>query len=681
MHKKMLMAGASVLTMLFAGGALAEQGAIATINEFEEIHSELPLESPTGPAVYDNGYFDFGSRRENEIKDVLPDAGVMHAQQSNGSSNHIAAASAVQANLNGNGGTVTGARVFGASVKNFSMSENSWRTNDILDSFNDFSGVLSVQQNNGDNNVMGAATAVHGNSGGSATMEQFAETIGQSFRNFGEPSEPGQSARRVTDRDSSRFNLIDPAFMGANGVVSAQQNNGNSNAIAIANSVALNTGEGSVSQLARTNGFIAEQLVDDFSLERDNKITDDSFDYSQGIMNVQQNNGDGNVMGVANAVAANEGLHIRTENDVSQRVETKGTVDDTNSSDFNASYPRGRRSNQIEGTFDSASGVMNGQQNNGSNNVMGIANAVQVNSNTSKVSPSGDGQEVVGNQFAVASGDIASPAASEFELLPTPTRSSEAHRNNDISNAFDSMDGIANVQQNNGDNNVMGSANAVVANMYSGDNTDAVLGSTAMTKGSAWGRARDTRTVSNRDNHLTNSFKDADGILNVQQNNGSNNVMAVANAVVANVSTGDRTANGASNAAIGEADVQGSQSYGQYYVDRVNRVDDEAFSDATGIMTIQQNNGDNNILGASTAVVADLGNTGGFGPAASTAELSATVSRNETLVGPTDDMPGVLNSLQAAFSNAKGIAAAQQNNGSSNTIQSAIAVSANLSFD
>jgi len=663
MHKTTLMAGVSALTLMLAGTALADQGAKASINDYEDSY------------VGGNVSKDYGSLRDNNIEDVLPDAGVMHVQQNNGSSNDIAAASAVQANLNGNGRTRTSAKVFGFTEENYVFNEGGKRTNDILDSFNSFSGVLSVQQNNGDSNTMGVANAVHGNSGGYAWMRQRALTEGASAGN-------GGPYRKVTDYGSTRTNLIDPAFLGAQGIVSVQQNNGNVNSMGIANSVALNTGAGFVRQSAETYGTAGRQRVADYSKKRHNAITDDSFDAADGIMNVQQNNGDGNVMGIANTVAANKGAHVAAQNDVVQRAATHGRVIRARAFDYDARYPRGQRDNVIDGTFDNAEGIMNVQQNNGSNNVMGIANAVQVNEGTSKVHPRFDRVDVVGDQFALSVGGSVDGAASQMGSPLNPNYSGPAHRENDLRAAFDSVGGIANVQQNNGDNNVMGSANAVVANMYSGDNTDYVRRSRAITDGSVEGsEASEWRIGANRDNHLTNSFKGADGLMVVQQNNGNNNVIGAANAVVANVGTDDYMANSARNGAFGYAYVDDNYAATRRYTDRVNVIDRSAFDGAIGIMTVTQNNGDNNVMGASTAVVADLGDTSGFGPAASTAALSATVSGNTTVVASTVGLPGLSNTLNGSFNSAKGIMTVQQNNGSNNAIQSAISVSANLSLD
>ena len=96
---------------------------------------------------------------------------------------------------------------------------------------------------------------------------------------------------------------------------------------------------------------------------------------------------------------------------------------------------------------------------------------------------------------------------------------------------------------------------------------------------------------------------------------------------------------------------------------------------------MQQNNGDNNVMGASNAVAVDVnggGGANGFGAAMSLAALSASVSGNTTIVNGTSVNPGYLNSITSSFDGASGVMTVQQNNGSNNAIQSAISVTANF---
>jgi hypothetical protein len=247
----------------------------------------------------------------------------------------------------------------------------------------------------------------------------------------------------------------------------------------------------------------------------------------------------------------------------------------------------------------------------------------------------------------------------------------------------------------------MSAANAITASIDSTDKFDHVgneEGSRAETSG---GVSNNTATEIRGDNLANNSganrvntintgaFDDAAGVITVQQNNGNNNAMAAANTVTANIGPAptdspipqDTPAGSVNNSAVGEAYVGGNFAENHTNSDRLNELP-ATFAGAQGIVTVQQNNGDNNFMGASTAVAADIDTEGapasGFGPAASSASLSATVSGNTTIAHAPSGDPGLLNTINSgAFNNAKGIMTVQQNNGSNNVIQSAIAVSAN----
>ena len=685
MKKTLLLAGTSAVALMFGiGAAMAEQGATAQVNGGEN------------EGVYGNVSEDNGSTRDNNISDVTPEAGISHVQQNNGSNNQMGVASAVQSGINQDGDTVSSAAAINLTGFNSTVQEGGTRTNDVLDSYNDFSGVAAIQQNNGDHNSMGIANAVHGNVGGSQNVSQTALTVGLTGAQTSPQQilagyewvwtgfmqghlEPvyAQVNGPLTDNGSTRTNLIDPSFNGAQGIVSVQQNNGNGNSMGIANSVVVNTGLGNVSQVAATLGAVALQATIDNSLERDNTISDNSFDGSSGIMNAQQNNGDANVMGIANAVSANlEG--IEAENDVDQGVVVAGLVAGVSAHDNDGNYPDGDRTNLIDGSFDDAQGIFNVQQNNGSNNVMGIANAVQANFG-GEGSSVGAIEEV--NQFSLAIGGTVEGSASQEGTPLTPGISGPAHRENDITGSFDNTSGLANVQQNEGDNNVIGSGNAVVVNDGSGDKTDAVSSLSATAGGSYNNSAIEVDSGANRDNTIENSFKNFEGMANVQQNNGNNNTMGIASAVVVNRgNSSDVNANDVSNGALSLGSVQDNYAEDHVNTDRVNTIDDPSFDGATGIMTVQQNNGDNNVIGAATSVAADIDNgTGeGFGPALSTAATGSIVSGNTTIVAPTSGLPGYQNNLTGSFTGASGIMTVQQNNGSNNAINSAVSVAVNV---
>ncbi len=682
MYKTILLSGVSAFALLLGLPAPASAdglpGATALINATYDGDGQV-IES--GETVEFNEAKDFGSFRGNDVTGGSYDgaSGIAHVQQNNGSSNAIQAATAVQANVAGGGLVMTGAYVGSHTWHNLSADEGGDRHNLIEDSFNGYSGVATVQQNNGDNNEIGAATAVHTDLGGGGDVGQFAVTHGAT----GDQTGWGWY-EAVNDDGSVRNNTIDPAFEDASGIVTVQQNNGNGNAISSATAAAGNVGSGWVGQMALTIGSVGpDQYTLDMGVSRDNLI-DNSFAGFSGVATVQQNNGDANVLGAATAVAANigEGLGDPLNNTVEQLAATMGTVADAEAFDIDSDGEggpvTGLRNNAIAGSFTDAEGIATVQQNNGSNNVMGAATAVQANIDTGAVEDLNGDDDV--RQIAVTVGGSVENAGAEwgFPSSPPPSGEGPIHRANSIVDSFNGYAGIATVQQNNGDNNVIGAASTVVADLGSGDKTDSAM-SLAGTLGIAAGNYAREYSGANRDNTIDPSFAGAEGVISVQQNNGNNNVMGVANAVVANSDNGsDANAYMAMNMAGGMAGVHGNSAEDHQNTDRVNSVAGGSFNDAAGVMTVQQNNGDNNVMGASNAVAADLNGGGGFGPAASLAMLSASVSGNTTTVNATSADPGYANAVDASFAGASGMMTVQQNNGSNNAIQSAISVTANF---
>ena len=441
-----------------------------------------------------------------------------------------------------------------------------------------------------------------------------------------------------------------------------------------------------VSQYVKVLGKIPGSVVFDLTSDRSNTILE-SFNGYDGIANVQQNNGDVNVMGIGNAVMANIGLNVEPEqnNDVDQGVKVKGKVGWAAS--FDVDLPGdpvdGARTNDITNSFGEASGIANVQQNNGSQNVMGIGNAVQANIDS--FVDDLDGDDDVDQAARTVGRSVGNTAQSHGFGLDSDDGS---HRRNDITDSFEGFSGIANVQQNNGDNNVIGSSNAVVASIRTDDVVDDVDGAYASTDAEVYDNfALDLNPFergadgTNRRNEINGSFNDAQGILNVQQNNGNNNVMGIANTVTANVeNSGADSADDVNAHADANAYVVHNFAEADAFVDRDN-VLNNSFNDAAGLVNVQQNNGDNNAMNSSIAVAASLNNdlADGFGDdSVSAATLSATVAGNVSIIDATAEVGGFNNSITDSGNGFNGIAVIQQNNGNNNAIQSSISVSANV---
>ncbi|NBB82255.1 MAG: hypothetical protein GVY28_02495, partial [Alphaproteobacteria bacterium] len=220
----------------------------------------------------------------------------------------------------------------------------------------------------------------------------------------------------------------------------------------------------------------------------------------------------------------------------------------------------------------------------------------------------------------------------------------------------------------------------------SGDDLDGVANSVANTDGTVInGFAFDSE--SNRLNEIDSAFRGAQGILKAQQNNGNNNVLGEATAVVANLGARNRSDGDGetTNAATGTGLVEDVVAEVDNNTDRLNTINNGSFNNAAGVVAVQQNNGDNNVMGSSTAIAANQevgGGSGLFGPAVSTATLNGTVTNASAVVTNISDLGELTplqNTIEGSFNGFQGVASVQQNNGDNNVISSAIAVTANFS--
>ncbi len=663
MRKNLLMTGVSILA-LTAGLALSAQA--------DENSMAGAFFGTDDDTVMYNGAVDLGTTRNNTLNSGAYNgaAGITHAQQNNGANNSIGAATAVLYGIGGNNDVTIGAGAESETYSNFTVVEDGQRRNEIVDSVNGFDGIATVQQNNGDNNEIGAATAVYAGLGAAGDADQSVAAWGASAGQAGD----GPHGSLVDD-GSDRANVIDPSFTGSAGIATVQQNNGSGNAMSAATGVSLNAGAGDVDQEVVAGGWVGYQVIIDASAARDNTIAD-SFNGYSGIATVQQNNGDGNVMSAATGVVANLG----NANDPAGSSVSQGATTASGTEGYIVGVDvrdgaLGDRDNLTTRSFNGAAGVTTVQQNNGSNNVMSSATAVHANIGTTGIID--PDFETVSHQSASNEGHIDGVTVG----LDLAARAGDLDRSNLATDTFNGYQGIATVQQNNGDNNMIGAATAVVANVDSHENTDKVLGSGAGNMGSVVGGYVDDLVLggdlhANRGNRVSGSFMGSAGVLTLQQNNGNNNVVQSANAVVANLNSQDGTANEAMNGAGGYAAVIDNVALAARFTDRSNHINGGSFNGSAGVMTVQQNNGDNNVMGSANAVAANQGGSG-FGPAASLATLGATVAGNFNLTAPTVGSPGYLNSVSGSFMGAQGVMVAQQNNGNNNAIQSAISVVAN----
>jgi hypothetical protein len=615
---------------------------------------------------YSGSAFNDGGPEDSDYGNLVDNAltsyqGVLTVQQNNGDANNIVALNAVTA-TSGAGKVDQRLLAKNVSLSNDINSQFGDRANEILNSFNDFQGVATVQQNNGAANSIVAGTGLVMVNGDSGKTNQTLDAWGASLDN------------ELREGHSDLDNLIDPSFTNAQGILTVQQNNGSGNAMTALTGVVANTGGNkdtrqNVDAGGKVNNDLDEEGlgVDDWFSNRDNKITDQSFSDLTGVATVQQNNGSGNVMSTATAVALNTG--DGKLDDTNQKVRTIGSVRHTGTVDADyTDYSNTRRVNVIDnGAFDRAAGVVTVQQNNGDNNVMAVATGVRAELNSTASSSNG---EKVKRQVVSTQGTVARNEAYTYDQ-----ENSTTNRVNTLTDAFTGgVDGVFAVQQNNGNNNVIGASVAVAANINSADDIDGATKNRASTMGTVRGNSAEDKNTSRKNDLIGGAFNDGAGIITVQQNNGANNVMGSATGVVANVNTTASVGNDVTADASGEALVKNNNVSIIFGRSRGNNAQD-VMNGTQGIMTVQQNNGDNNVMGSAVDVVVST-ETSGFGPAASTASLSATVSGNNTTMGEAG-WGRRRNTVQDSFNGASGIMTVQQNNGGNNAMGSAITTVAN----
>jgi hypothetical protein len=369
-----------------------------------------------------------------------------------------------------------------------------------------------------------------------------------------------------------------------------------------------------------------------------------------------------------------------------------------------------RRANDIDGSFTNGgagatSGIVHVQQNNGSANGMENGTAIQgglnshigfVKSKASLNLQTNDNKSVVkGAPDLIQAGQ---PEITEKQQNPEDPNGPFIDvvvqqaipeilkdfndRENTIGNgSFDGFNGIASVQQNNGDVNQMGISTAILASngQQDGDgyHKAAVDGSTsnqtgkgAVAKDEEWqsmGVFADAILDEDSDvlNSISNAFNGAAGIFQLQQNNGNGNAIGSATSVVSTdnfwgtLNGGLDVSGGSHNNAVADQNVN-----------RQNTIEG-AFNDSSGAATVQQNNGHSNFMGAATSIV-----VGVTGPAMmgglTDASLSNCVTDNAVQVEQGDLYN---NSLTTAFNGFAGIAQVQQNNGNANSLASGVHVS------
>ncbi len=619
----------------------------------------------------------------------------------------------------------SGAQVnsFGDVIETLSLDIQTVRVNLIDNSFT-FSapgagaeGAVNAQQNNGSNNVLNAATGVVTGVGtGETTIggDDLAHTNDVSTGAFVGTRAPGTGFGTLSEWEST-FNRTrnNQAFnFGLYRPIVEVDDEGNPVLDADGNETVLFLDSDGVAR--RQDGTAVPAVNVDFGTkapDRQNLLTDTTpddangaaFESFSGVANVQQNNGDANTMGQSQAVFANQGRQLgaqgqsggvnnyvrdggrllnafpvsRAPDEVTQ-FDTDGEpfetfdelaeafADSDPSAIFGSSFPVNALvdvntlyDNTIDnGAFDNAAGSFQIQQNNGNHNALGQSTQILANNLAAVDTVPGD----LANN-GVGGGDTSTAVNSTGVTVGTSVWDGDW----DISKEIASLPGLILPQFDDNGEEIDTAAGFV----------DPIEQFVADTYGSSFALSSyefpDLHTE--KSNLIENSFQTVTGLVSIQQNNGMANTLGQTTQVAVRLGVED------DSQLLASANAAGLAVYNQVYefgVVRGNLIQD-SFTDFAGAANIQQNNGHASSMNQVIAINAGLqedspifGEKGGT----NNVTLEGTVARN-LVVALTDDpidntITGSFNGLGGGFT---GVANVSQNNGSSNVMNSAVAIS------
>ncbi|WP_119681195.1 hypothetical protein [Indioceanicola profundi] len=580
--KRMLCLSASLLALSIGSATAAGAAEVGQSTQTSRINHSI-----TGTTDGENAN-GAGGRRDNGFQSdaFRSSKGIIHAAQNNGSNNAMSTTDAIAVETVGSAAQ-TSSITAKVQTNTYLAGAGADRDNALANAATGAAGIVTLQQNNGDGNSVAAGNALFvKQSGTSEQTIRIGQEVGGDYSD--DLHNDGFSS-------SARDNVLGQGSLdGATGLLTVQQNNGDMNALAIQNALTVNDKAGALDQTLNTSNTVSSNWMwDETTAARTNSLSG-ALTKAQGIITVQQNNGDGNAASIATAITADMDKEHASS---AQTVRSSNTVVDTRSDDYTGGTSTGVRSNSLTGAFSGVQGIVTVDQNNGSNNATSISTAIAAGLKKDEKA----GKDGKASQSVIMTGVVDGSMSIEAS-----DGSKASERRNVTDGAFNAADGapargILTLRQNNGDNNSMSTATAVAV----GDMEQQTVRGSATVTGAI---AEDGPSVS-RNNTLSNSFNKAEGIVSVQQNNGSNNVMG--SAVAIGVAQGASTPL-AQTAAL-DATVAASESYsgaGGAGIVLSNRASN-VFNGAQGILTLQQNNGNNNAIQSVITVSASGSFTGG----------------------------------------------------------------------
>ncbi len=675
MLKRNLVIGTSVLALGVASPAFAFQGPDAE-GQFREYEDSGAVVDATG-RVIETLSIDIQTIRQNLIDGSFTSTGnnagrgAVNLQQNNGSNNAMNAASGVVAGVGSESQGHTNSVATGASVGTESDPNKVENNNAFV--FGRYPTPVTDEEGNFiDPNV-------------DQTASDF--TPGDQFLSPDEEPFTTRDPDRVnTITDGDTTDVTGAAFQNFQGVVNVQQNNGDANSMGQAQAVFANRGfqdgaqdqSGGVYQEVIDGGRQANQFEDFFSSDADAQIPELNQDPSEPSEYLEELD-----KFFESATLWSE----FDQDDMSTDIFPDWALNDLNT----------RFENTIDsGSFNGAGGSFQIQQNNGNNNAIGASTQVLAhNLSALAIAPTEDDATL-----KISGGDIDTTISSGGLVQGTSVFDGDIDARgeiNEVPTLIISEDDLANVGDFNGDGisstyaDAFASAfSATSSSGFSSVEVDPVAQQIRDTFGLVSDYTVPDLTTEKR-NDIDGSFNAAadgsnptSGLVTVQQNNGHGNTIGAATQVATQFGVFDDSQLRAS------ASVDGVVIYNLVFdfgVDRRNSIVD-SFTDFQGAANVQQNNGHANSMNTVTAINAGIqgGDAVGnpffdpplFGDKGGTnsADLDASVARN-TVLSLADDaynntVSGSFNGLGAGF---QGVANVQQNNGSSNVMNSAVGVS------
>lgn len=253
--------------------------------------------------------------------------------------------------------------------------------------------------------------------------------------------------------------------------------------------------------------------------------------------------------------------------------------------------------------------------------------------------------------------------------------------NQNIGQAFQDAQGVISEVQNNGANSAINNGNTVSAIIATDSPTgaldfDVVAAQTAVQTGGSTVTEID---VNDENNIAGTVFQNANGVFSKAQNNGAEAAINNGNTVAAVIVEAASASTTFDVSATNTANVIGGagNSYSADPSTNDNTIQDNAFGETQGVMSVLQNNGPNSALNNGNAVTAVISPSADVTGArifnANLVQTASVQGPNLSVEAPNTDTNTLTDSI---FNDAEGVGSVLQNNGANSAINNGNAVAA-----